>query len=93
MIIYQINLNLLENTFDSVSFKTGLEVIFDQYKSDVKVKGLNTKIVKELKKELVFENIKSFINTEFNKPENLGKVIKFLLIFSYKKWLYIRYIP
>lgn len=68
-------LNLLENTFDSVSFKTGLEVIFDQYKSDVKVKGLNTKIVKELKKELVFENIKSFINTEFNKPENLGKVM------------------
>lgn len=68
-------LNLIENTFDSVSFKTGLEVIFDQYKSDVKVKSLNTKIGKELKKEIVFENIKSFINTEFNKPENLGKVM------------------
>jgi CRISPR-associated endonuclease Csn1 len=68
-------LNLVENTFDSVYFKTGLEVIFDQYKSDVKVKSLNAKISKELKKEIVFENIKSFINGEFNKPENLGKVM------------------
>lgn len=68
-------LNLLENTFDSVSFKTGLEVVFDQYKSDAKVKSLNAKIGKELKKEIVFENIKSFINIEFNKPENLGKVM------------------
>ena len=68
-------LNLLENASDSVSFKTGLEVIFDQYKSDTKVKSLNAKIGKELKKEIVFENIKSFINTEFNKPENLGKVM------------------
>lgn len=68
-------LNLLENTFDSLSFKTGLEVIFDQYKSDAKVKSLNAKIGKELKKEIVFENIKSFINIEFNKPENLGKVM------------------
>lgn len=68
-------LNLVENTFDSVYFKTGLEVIFDQYKSDVKVKSLNAKISKELKKEIVFENIKSFINVEFNKPENLGKVM------------------
>jgi CRISPR-associated endonuclease Csn1 len=68
-------LNLLENSFDSVAFKTGLEVIFDQYKSDVNVKRLNTKIIKELKNEILFENIKSFIDIEFNKPENLGKVM------------------
>lgn len=68
-------LNLLENTFNSVTFKIGLEVIFGQYKSDVKVKRLNANISKELKKEIVFENLKSFVNTEFNKAENLGKVM------------------
>lgn len=68
-------LNLLENIFDSVTFKIGLEVIFNQFKSDVKVKNLNAKISKEIKKEIVFENLKSFVIKEFNKPENLGKVM------------------
>lgn len=68
-------INLLENSTGSGDFKVPYEVIFDLYKSDDKVKKLNSKIGKELKKELVFENIKSFISTEFNKPENLGKVM------------------
>ncbi|WP_157206217.1 type II CRISPR RNA-guided endonuclease Cas9 [Mariniflexile maritimum] len=68
-------LNLLEKVANSVSFKEELEVIFDQYKNDKKVKSLNNVINKELKKEIVFENIKSFVKSEFEKPENLGKVM------------------
>lgn len=68
-------LNLLETATNSLSFKTGLDVIFDQYKNEKKVKSLNNSIGKELKKEIGFENIKSFVLTEFNKPENLGKVM------------------
>jgi CRISPR-associated endonuclease Csn1 len=68
-------LNLLENSIGSGDFKVPYEVIFDLYKSDDKVKKLNSKISKELKKEVILENIKSFIITEFNKPENLGKVM------------------
>lgn len=68
-------LNLLENSIGSGDFKVPYEVIVDLYKSDDKVKKLNSKISKELKKEPILENIKSFINTEFNKPENLGKVM------------------
>jgi len=69
-------LNLLEISIGSGDFKVPYEVIFDLYKSDDKVKRLNSKISKELKKEIVFENIKSFIITEFDKPENLGKVMQ-----------------
>lgn len=68
-------LNLLENSIGSGDFKVPYEVIVDLYKSDDKVKKLNSKISKELKKEVILENIKSFIITEFNKPENLGKVM------------------
>jgi CRISPR-associated endonuclease Csn1 len=68
-------INLLENSVGSGDFKVPYEVIFDLYKSDDKVKKLNSKISKELKKELIFENIKSFVITEFDKPENLGKVM------------------
>lgn len=68
-------INLLENSTGTGDFKVPYEVLFDLYKSDDKVKKLNSKIGKELKKEIVFENIKLFINTEFNKPENLGKVM------------------
>lgn len=69
-------INLLENSIGSGDFKIPYEVIFDLYKSDDKVKRLNTKINKELKKEPLLENIKSFIINEFNKPENLGKVMQ-----------------
>lgn len=68
-------LNLLENSFDSGSFLAPFEVIFDLNKGDDKVKKLYSKIKKELKNEIEFEKIKSFIITEFNKPENLGKVM------------------
>ena len=66
--------NLLENSIGLGDFKIPYEVIFDLYKSDDKVKRLNSKISKELKKEIIFEYIKTFIITEFDKPENLGKV-------------------
>jgi CRISPR-associated endonuclease Csn1 len=67
-------INLLENSIGSGDFKIPYEVIFDLYKSDDKVKRLNSKISKELKKEIIFEYVKTFIITEFDKPENLGKV-------------------
>lgn len=67
---------LLEEYNDCGAFKEPFEVIFDSAKNDDKVKKLGNKIVRELKKEIVFENLKSFINTEFDKPENLGTVMK-----------------
>lgn len=69
-------LNLLENSIGSGDFKVPYEVIFELYKSHDKVKKLNSKISKELKKEAILENIKLFIITEFDKPENLGKVMQ-----------------
>ncbi|WP_026715502.1 type II CRISPR RNA-guided endonuclease Cas9 [Flavobacterium daejeonense] len=66
---------LLENCSGSGDFKEPYEVIFNLYKSDDKVKRLNSKIAKVLKIEQLIENIKSFIKTEFDKPENLGKVM------------------
>lgn len=68
-------INLLENSNGSGDFKVPYEVIFELYKSDDKVKKLNSKISKVLKTEGLLENIKSFIINEFNKPENLGKVM------------------
>ncbi len=68
-------LNLLESSFDSVSFLAPFEVIFDLNKADDKVKKLYSKIKKELKNEHEFEKIKIFIVNDFNKPENLGKVM------------------
>lgn len=68
-------INLLENSTGSGDFKVPYEVIFELYKSDDKVKKLNSKISKVLKTEGLLENIKSFIINEFNKPENLGKVM------------------
>ena len=67
--------NLLESSTEILSFSTALEVIFDLYKGDVKVKKVYSKIKKELKKELEFEKIKGFCDIELNKPENLGKVM------------------
>ena len=51
--------NLLENSIGLGDFKIPYEVIFDLYKSDDKVKRLNSKISKELKKEIIFEYIKT----------------------------------
>ncbi|MDR6969492.1 CRISPR-associated endonuclease Csn1 [Flavobacterium arsenatis] len=66
---------LLENCSGSGDFKVPYEVIFNLYKSDDKVKKLNSKISKVLKTEPLLENIKIFIEAEFEKPENLGKVM------------------
>jgi CRISPR-associated endonuclease Csn1 len=68
-------IKLLENCTGSGDFKVPYEVIFNLYKSDDKVKKLNSKISKVLKNELLLENIKAFIVSEFEKPENLGKVM------------------
>lgn len=68
-------LNLSENSIGSGDFKVPYEVIFELYKSDDKVKKLNSKISKVLKTEELLEKIKLFIITEFDKPENLGKVM------------------
>lgn len=68
-------IKLLENCTGSGDFKVPYEVIFNLYKSDDKVKKLNSKIIKVLKTESLLEKIKTFIITEFEKPENLGKVM------------------
>lgn len=68
-------IKLLENCSGSGDFIQPYEVIFNLYKSDDKVKRLNSKISKVLKKEALLENIRLFILTEFDKPENLGKVM------------------
>lgn len=68
-------IKLLENCTGSGDFKVPYEVIFNLYKSDDKVKKLNSKISKVLKNEPLLENIKAFIVSEFEKPENLGKVM------------------
>lgn len=68
-------IKLLENCSGSGDFKVPYEVIFNLYKSDDKVKRLNSKISKVLKSEQLIENIKLFIVAEFEKPENLGKVL------------------
>lgn len=67
---------LLEETNDSGAFKEPFQVLFDNRKGDKKVKTLGNKIFKKLKKEIEFDKIKTFIITEFDKPENLGKVMK-----------------
>lgn len=68
-------IKLLENCIGSGDFKVPYEVIFNLYKSDDKVKKLNSKISKVLKNEPLLDNIKTFILAEFDKPENLGKVM------------------
>lgn len=67
---------LLEETNDSGAFIEPFQVLFDNRKADKKVTALGNKIQKELKKEIEFEKVKTFINTEFDKPENLGTVMK-----------------
>jgi CRISPR-associated endonuclease Csn1 len=67
---------LLEETTDSPAFLEPFNVILDTRKNDDKVKRLGSKILKELKKEIEFEQIRTFIITEFDKPENLGTVMK-----------------
>ena len=68
-------IKLLESCSGSGDFKVPYEVIFNLYKSDDKVKKLNSKISKVLKTEQILENIKTLIVAEFEKPENLGKVM------------------
>ncbi|OFY91356.1 MAG: hypothetical protein A2236_13840 [Bacteroidetes bacterium RIFOXYA2_FULL_33_7] len=67
---------LLEETNDYTSFKEPFQVLLDNRKSDKVVNTLGNKIIKLLKTEINFDKIKDFIITEFDKPENLGKVMK-----------------
>ncbi len=67
---------LLEETNDYTSFKEPFQVLLDNRKSDKVVNTLGNKIIKLLKTEINFDKIKDFIITEFDKPENLGKVLK-----------------
>ncbi|WP_218599072.1 type II CRISPR RNA-guided endonuclease Cas9 [Polaribacter sp. NJDZ03] len=69
-------IKLLEEVNDSGAFKDPFDVILNSRKSDKKVKTLGSKINRELKKEIEFKKIKSFIITEFDKPDNQGKVLK-----------------
>ena len=68
--------NLLIESSDNYVFTEPFNVILDLYKGDKKVKTLGNKINKQLKIESSFEKIKTFIKTEFDKPDNLGKVAK-----------------
>ena len=67
---------LLEETSNIVSFIEPFKVILDSRKGDKKVEVLGKKISKEFNVEIEFEKIKTFIISEFEKPENLGKVMK-----------------
>ncbi|HEY9219941.1 MAG TPA: HNH endonuclease domain-containing protein [Lutibacter sp.] len=67
---------LLEETNDAGAFIEPFQVLFENRKADKKVITLGNKIQKELKKEIEFEKVRSFIITEFDKPENLGTVMK-----------------
>jgi CRISPR-associated endonuclease Csn1 len=67
---------LLEEVENSATFKAPFEVVLDNRKADKKVKSLGSKITRELKKEIKFEKIRNFIITEFNKPDNQGKVME-----------------
>lgn len=67
---------LLEETPNTVSFVEPFKVILDSRKSDKKVETLGKKILKLFNTEIEFEKIKIFIITEFDKPENLGEVMK-----------------
>ena len=67
---------LLEEINDSGAFKEPFQVLFDNRKGDKDVVKLGNKIFKELKNKIEFEKIRTFIITEFSKPENLGKVMK-----------------
>lgn len=69
-------LKLLEESEGSASFLEPFNVIFENRKGDKKVVTLGNKIKKEIKKQIEFDKIKDFIVTEFDKPENLGKVMK-----------------
>jgi len=68
--------NLLSESNNIGDFIETYNVIFDSRKSDDKVKKLGNKISRELKKEIEFEKIKTFIREQFDNPENLGKVMK-----------------
>ncbi len=67
---------LLDETTNIVSFIEPFNVILDSRKSDKKVETLGKKISKVFKTEIEFEKIRTFIITEFDKPENSGKVME-----------------
>lgn len=69
-------IQLLETHFQTIKFKEEFDVILDANKKDKDVDTLGKKITKQLKKEINFEKNKVFILEEFDKPENLGKVLR-----------------
>ena len=72
-------LALSEEQSTCLSFKESFLVIADQYKGDKKVKALTTKIKAQLRKNVDYSKLLIFINQEFNKEENLGKVASGIL--------------
>nr|WP_319265715.1 type II CRISPR RNA-guided endonuclease Cas9 [uncultured Draconibacterium sp.] len=65
---------LLEEHSSCIAFFQPFTVIHDLYKSDKKADSISKKIKKILSKDSSFDNLKEFIQKEFNKKENLGKV-------------------
>ncbi|GET28218.1 type II CRISPR RNA-guided endonuclease Cas9 [Prolixibacter sp. SD074] len=65
---------LLEEHTNAPSFSEPFEAVAEMYKNDKKAKSLAAKIRRQLKKESSFPIIIEFIEKEFNKKENLGKV-------------------
>lgn len=65
---------LLEEYSNPVPFSEPFNAVVETYKSDKKIKSLAGKIKRQLKKETSFQLITDFIEQEFDKKENLGKV-------------------
>lgn len=65
---------LLDESNSVTSFYELFNILLKEYKKDKKVKRLGKKITSFLKKDSSIENLKHFIQIEFNKKENLGKV-------------------
>lgn len=65
---------LLDEHSSCIAFYQPFLVIHDLYKSDKRADRIAKRIKKTLSKDSSFDNLKEFIQGEFNKKENLGKV-------------------
>lgn len=73
--LFKIAVNkLLDENTSCAAFYNPFTVLHDFYKSDKKVDSISKRIKKHLAKESSYENLTVFIQQEFNKKENLGKV-------------------
>lgn len=64
-----------EATYNYLDFKDAYIVVSKSYEGDIKAKKLGNKIKKFIDKNVSYEKIQDFIEVEFNRPENLGKVM------------------